>query len=445
MKMNFTKCLFVAGGVLTASFASAQTIQDYDLNGVVNDAKLVLDVMEGQYPGYIQQVNEVFERNQTFSNKSGGTYEINLVVHVVWNTNNPEENIPDSVIYNQVDILNADYSRQNADTSNLRPIFLPVAGNPDIQFNLVGIERVETQATFTPSFTGMPDNVKQTANGGSDAYDTEHYLNIWVCQIQPLFGSALFGYAYPPAGLSNWPAGSEAPSADLEGVVLDYRTVGSNNPVPYPNPQGGGSIDFLGRTAVHEVGHYLGLRHIWGDGGGIFGGDSCGADDGCADTPNQGAQSNFDCNTSNNTCTDSIGGAPDPNDLPDLIENYMDYSSEACSNMFTMDQVVIMRSVLENERIGLLSSVASVGEVEEKKVTVYPNPAKEVLTIQTLSENHEETEIFIINMLGEKIWGNPLTSSGVITVDLTEIPNGIYFVVYSEGNHTSNEKVVVSK
>ena len=111
----------------------------------------------------------------------------------------------------------------------------------------------------------------------------------------------------------------------------------------------GGSFVINGRTATHEVGHYFGMRHIWGDGGGIFGGSSCNEDDGIADTPNQGAQSSNNCDTTLNTCVDPVG------DMPDLIENHMDYSDETCKNMWTQMQADFIRNVLENERSGLLS------------------------------------------------------------------------------------------
>lgn len=396
----------------------------YVHNGVINDSKLVLDLMDKKYPGYKNQVTNVFNQNASGSLKSGQTYTINTVVHVVWKNNN--ENIHDSIIERQIDILNEDYGRTNADTVNLRPMFDPIAGNPNIQFNLVAIERVQTNETFSVSFTGLPDNVKESANGGSDAWNTEHYLNIWVCNIDGGLLGALFGYAYPPAGLSHWPSGSEAPSPNLEGVVLDYRTVGDNNPNPMADPNGGGgNVDFRGRTATHEVGHYLGLRHIWGDGGGFFGGDSCAEDDGCDDTPNQGAQSNFDCNTSLNTCIDSLGGQPSPNDMPDLIENHMDYSSEACKNMFSNDQIGIMRSVLENERVGLLSDATSIEEEIVNNISVYPNPTKGQLTIAIDYDLNNET-IEIINLLGEIVFQQRALSTQQI--DLSNFDKGLYVI-----------------
>ena len=125
-------------------------------------------------------------------------------------------------------------------------------------------------------------------------------------------------------------------------MVLHYPIVGSNNP---QNGDDGISGNEMGQACVHEVGHYLGLRHIWGD---PIGGSGCSVDDGISDTPNQNAASQFTCNYNLNSCTDS------PINYPDMVENYMDYSNDACMNMFTANQSIVMRSVLELARPGLI-------------------------------------------------------------------------------------------
>ncbi len=318
---------------------------------------LVLSANEANYPGYKQQLNSVFEAAKRRGQKSRSArnqqvYTIDVVVHVVWK--DTIENLPDTLIQAQIAALNEDYRRMNANASDIRPAFAGVVGDPEIEFNLTTINRVQTNEEFSVDFLSgaLPDNVKQTANGGSDASDTELFLNLWVCKIQPitLGGISLgqiLGYAYPPADLPNWPAGQGAPSPELEGVVIDFRAIGPGNPNTID--LGMGVIPIEGRTPVHEVGHYLGLRHIWGDGGGFTGTDGCTVDDGIADTPNALDQSNFDCDVTKNTCVDAA------NDLPDMIENYMDYSAETCMNSFTIGQIDVMRGVLEGPRCGLIS------------------------------------------------------------------------------------------
>ena len=109
-------------------------------NGVINDQLLVMKTMESQYPGYYEQVSKVFQKNKSRENHSYNKnilHEISVVVHVVHQS--PEENLPDSVIYSQIEVLNEDFQRLNADSNNLRSIFMPIAGNPNIKFNLVQI------------------------------------------------------------------------------------------------------------------------------------------------------------------------------------------------------------------------------------------------------------------------------------------------------------------
>ena len=422
--------------LFTFSCFVGQDPLDYvlDKSGIISDHDYVIDYLEKKHPGFKNAYAKTFDDAKTFSNKSGQLYTINVVVHVVWN--DPSENLDDSIIFNQFEILNEDFQRLNSDTSNLRAIFQPVAGNPNIEFNVYDIIRVQTNETFGISLSGLPDHVKQTSQGGSDAFYPEYFLNIWICKLDNLFG-ALFGYAYPPAGLANWPPNSNAPSPELDGVVLDYRTVGNNNPNVYPNPNGG-VFDLIGRTAVHEVGHYLGLRHIWGDGGGIFGGSSCGADDGCLDTPNQGYQSNFDCDTTLNTCIDSIGNNVDPNDLPDLIENHMDYSSESCSNMFTMEQSVIMRGVLENERMDLINPPLSLDHHNITSILVFPNPAKHIVNIE-IPKTNQLNQLKIVDVSGRLIF-QQFFEEETITVDLGNFKKGIYVV---NVNSNYNSRLVI--
>lgn len=428
--------LLLAGLLMSGvSFAQEFNPENYVQNGIVNDSKLVMDVMENQYPGYKNQVNASFEQAKLAGlAKTGERKTINTVIHVVWKE--AAENLPDSVILRQMEILNEDYTRTNADTVNLRSIFEPVAGNPNIDFNVISINRVQTDATFTVDlFGGLIDAVKSSSTGGSDAWDTQQVLNIWICKIDGGLLGALFGYAYPPAGLSNWPTGSTAPNPNLEGVVLDYRTIADNNPNPYPNPQGGGNINLVGRTATHEVGHYLGLRHIWGDGGGLGGGDSCGADDGCADTPNQGAQSNFDCNTNNNTCIDPV------DDLPDLIENHMDYSAETCKNMFTNDQIAIMRGVLADQREGITQEYVGLEENISNTFSMFPNPANDNLTISIEQNGSQPFEI--VNVLGKVVKSG--TFNGQTTLDLSTFKTGIYFVKVGDNSSEEIKKLIVRK
>ena len=142
----------------------------------------------------------------------------------------------------------------------------------------------------------------------------------------------------------------------LQGVVIHYTTVGKNNPVANDDNMIENNI---GRTAVHEIGHYLGLRHIWGDANPLFGGgDGCSLDDGILDTPNAADQAGYICDLNKNTCNNDNFGSSGI-DLPDMIENYMDYSPEACQNIFTNGQINVMRNILEICRPNLINQNTS--------------------------------------------------------------------------------------
>ncbi len=375
---------------------------------------------------------------------------VHVIVHVVWKE--AAENLDDSIIEDQIRVLNEDFNRRNADTVNLRTLFQPEAGTPGIQFELADIIRVETDVDFAVDLLGtnlLPE-VKHNALGGSDALDTDQYLNIWVCKIQPieLFGivvGQILGFAFPPNNLPNWPENSGAPAPDEDGVVIDYRVFGSNNPNPIENPDGSGNITVKGRTPVHEVGHYLGLRHIWGDGG-ILGPNDCAQSDGIDDTPYANAQSAFDCDTTKNTCLQvesHYGG-----DVPDLIENYMDYASEDCMNMFTRNQATLMQNVLLGPRSGLLTPFSAVSDLREQiGLRIVPNPSDGHFAVKLETGHYTDGLVKILDADGRVIISRDrLTlSPGVQTISFEEIrlAPGLYFVEIRTPQGAMAEKMIV--
>ncbi len=271
-------------------------------------------------------------------------YTIPVVVHVL---HQGEEygvgsNIPDEQIFSQLETLNQDFRRLNADTTETRDDFKAVAADTEIEFVL---------AMRDPE--GLPTNGIVRTRAGQESYqlgeevklgaisywDPDKYLNIWVTNLT----SGLLGYAQFPVGdflgLQQHVTNSLYP----DGVTVDYEFFGV----------GYNTNDFSrGRTATHEIGHYFGLRHIWGDGG-------CNTDDYLEDTPSQdGASSSASCQLTKATC----------NSL-DMIENYMDYSPDVCMNIFTEDQKERMRTVLEYSprRRSLLSSDAALPPVSVAK------------------------------------------------------------------------------
>jgi hypothetical protein len=403
-------------------------------------SKEAVDYNQSLNAGYADAVEAAFGQAGSWSAAHGPKRDIltiPVVFHIVYNE--PEENLHDSILFNQIEGLNNDYARHNADTSNMRSAFNPVAGGTQIRFALAsvdpngnpttGITRTQTDTeTFGDLFELMMgsfeslEKVKSTANGGHDAWDQSRYLNIWICDMSLSGMTALLGYATPPADLPNWPEGATEGMGD--GVVLQYQVIGSNNPI------GIDGYEIRGRTATHEVGHYLGLRHIWGDG------SDCTAEDGIDDTPHAVAASEQNCDVMRNGCTDNITGV---GDLPDMVENYMDYSAETCQNSFTKGQAQLMHGVLATQRYDLVHNNAALG-ITENTVTIscYPNPAGRSTTI-TSSEALKSISVY--DTKGALI-SKQEAGGFSAEVALDGLRNGIYLIVATSQNGVSGQQRV---
>ncbi|MBL4657303.1 MAG: T9SS type A sorting domain-containing protein [Flavobacteriales bacterium] len=281
---------------------------------------------------------------------SGTVITIPTIVHVLHNLTLPDQNIPDSVIHSQIEVLNEDFRRMNADAANTRAIFDSIAADVEVEFCLAsadpagnvitGINRVVTTQTGFEVFGAGIDDMKSSASGGADAWPRDQYLNIWVCNM------TVFGASGSILGFAQFPGDDAA----TDGVVIQYNFMGrTNDPVQADSS--------LGRTATHEVGHWLGLRHTWADDQNIFTGiGTCDSSDRVDDTPNQKSASSYNCDMTINECSNEAPywGTTDP---PAMVENFMDYSSDSCSNMFSIGQKTRMWAFLNTDRLPLQSSV----------------------------------------------------------------------------------------
>jgi len=394
-----------------------------------------IEYQESLTPGFQAIVTESFEyakkNRQTAIEKSDEIVIIPVVFHIVFSTS--QQNLSTAVIQNQIDILNKDFQRLNADTIQMRSIFNNVKGATNIQFELASLDPsgnitngITRTSTATASFGTVNlllgnfsdvEKVKSSSLGGTNPWNPNKYLNIWICNMSLNLGTGetpvLLGYGTPPTGLPNWPTGS-IPSL-IDGIVVQYQCVGSNNPNPLEI--GGEQIAVSGRTVTHEVGHYLGLRHIWGDG-------DCTQQDGINDTPNASSQSDKDCNLTKNTCLDNILG----HDLPDMVENFMDYSAETCQNTFTQGQADLMCSVLQNQRFSLVNfNSATIHEVKkEVSAKLFPVPACKELNLVT-SEPMEGT-IRVVDINGATMSLQEMNNSDHNKIDVCNLKNGVYFV-----------------
>ena len=364
-----------------------------------------LTYLETLHPGFNEAAENTFftalrESKIKTKKEQDSVIKINVVFHIVYN--NAQQNIEDSLVYSQIRVMNDAFRRTNADTVNTRDTFKPFAADAGIEFVLAtqdpdgnpsnGIIRKETfRGTFgsNPTSLSAADLVKNE-NVGSAPWDTDKYLNIWICDLSISGVDALLGYAYPPTGSDHWTGNNSFASSERQGVVCHYKVVGENNP---------SSLATGSKTMVHEVGHYLGLRHIWGDGG-------CAVDDFMDDTPRARRASNG-CNKGVNTCNETIG-----EQFPDMLENYMDYSNEVCQNLFTNDQVDQMRSNLRlfrssiyEEQVKPLPSPDVINAVLNE-TGVYPNPVIEgKLNVYLKNVDVNDTyDMTLYNLLGQPIF-----------------------------------------
>src|SRR5258706_1591051 len=266
-----------------------------------------------------------FATGRSLLARSGVTV-IPVVVHVVHKTS--AQDISDAQIHSQIDVLNRDYRKTNPDVASTPAAFAPLAADARVQFELAttdpngaatnGIHRV---ATTTDAFSN-DDKVKASATGGADPWPSDRYLNIWVCQL----GNNLLGYAQFPGG-----------PTDTDGVVILHSGFGSTGTAAAPFA--------LGRTATHEVGHWLNLRHIWGDDG-----TGCNGSDFVNDTPNAAGPNYGAPAFPHVTCMNGPSG--------DLFMNYMDYVDDAAMVMFTNDQVTRVQACLDADRASIGTTLA---------------------------------------------------------------------------------------
>ena len=387
-----------------------------------------------------------YQENKSVNPKNNTVITIPVVVHIVHRQIHQNigsgTNISNEQIEDQLRILNEDFSKTNPEFPNPpRNSFINYAGNPGIRFCLAnidpngnpttGITRTSSQkSSFDADDNTDADAMKESTYGIKN-WDPLRYLNIWVVNLSNSSGGGqTLGYAYPP-GLQG------SGQSWRDGLVVDYQHFGSISAA--------NSSD--GRTATHEVGHYLGLSHTFCENGG-----------GCCDNDNN---SWFGLNvddtpatddvyfgpvnstTNNNTCNDVNYGFS--GDLLDMDENFMSYASN--SWMFSNGQVDLMQIVLNgttsqggrknlwnNSNITVNCLPTSTNYIiENHNITIYPNPTKRDLFINT---SEKVISISVCNLLGKEVISKT-TNNKVLS--LNNLNNGIYLI------HVKTEKGIVSK
>jgi hypothetical protein len=351
-----------------------------------------------------------------------GVLRIPVVVHILEYGNST---ITDARVHSQIAALNRDFRKRNADTSKIPDRFKNFAADIEIEFALAtadpkgrattGIIRKKTSVKLWE----LDDKIKFSASGGSNAWDPTSYLNIWV---GPMY--RVLGYSSEPGG-----------PLETDGVVINPSAFGTT----------GAAAPFnLGRTATHEVGHWLGLIHMWGDA-------YCG-DDLVSDTPPQSIYTvgcpsgmRFSCNNG-------------PNGT--MYMNYMDFADDACMQLFTHGQKERMRSLFADGgvRAPLLSSkglnapwsneppdpeeepVIEPAPIVPAAAKVYPNPVFNELVLKT-DPIWIGSQLQLLNMTGVVIQ-RILINSTEQKLLLGTLPKGVYFLKGQNGEYVINEKIV---
>ncbi|HVU84988.1 MAG TPA: M43 family zinc metalloprotease, partial [Puia sp.] len=347
----------------------------------------------------------------------GEVIVVPVVVHILYNNN--QQNITDGQVLSQLKVLNDDYRRLNADSVNTPAPFKGVAADSKIIFRLAKVDPNGYYTTgiihkyTSQGFFLSDDEMKFSSSGGDDAWDCHKYLNIWVCN---LFGRTL-GYAAMPGG-----------PVERDGVVILYTAFGTTGSAAAPYNKG--------RTTTHEIGHWLGLRHLWGDA-------VCG-DDGIADTPPQeGSTSGCPSFPQLSSCS--------VNSYGNMFMDYMDFTDDACMNMFTKDQAAEMRSLfaLGNVRNSILASTVcdstlalkdtavsdSGNTVTGITISVFPNPFTDHFTIHSNDgKGLTGVKANLYNIAGRLLLQQTISSSDM-TIHTSDLPAGIY-ILKLEGLNT---------
>lgn len=347
----------------------------------------------------------------------GSVVTIPVVVHILYNKS--QENVSDEKVFSQIKVLNESFRRLSADTVNTPEWFKGIAADCGIEFKLA-ISDPERRSTtgivrkYTPvTKWGIDDQMKSSARTGDDPWDTQNYLNIWVCNLSNV------------AGYSSFPGGPEA----KDGIVIGYNVFGKNSKMGYEQ----------GKTAVHEIGHWMGLRHIWGDG-------YCG-DDWVDDTPKQGSFTPGCPSGIRPSCSNGPSG--------DMYMNYMDLTLDACINLFTEGQKERMRTLFEGggARYAMLSSYGlSQPTNNEPRPTeeppglsghrMYPNPAtNEIILDLSYDIRWMGKQIRITNVQGQAVMQVPVNSK-IVKLDISRLTPGLYFLMTQKEDATIKQKFI---
>lgn len=335
-------------------------------------------------------------------------FRIPVVVHILYNTS--VQNISNDQVISQIKVLNEDFRKKNADINRTPGIFSNLATDCQLEFVLAtrdpqgkpttGITRKQTGIMVF----GMDDRIKFSSLGGHDAWDASSYLNIWIGNL----AGGLVGYSSPMGG-----------PLEKDGVVIRYTAFGTSGSASSPFDRG--------RTATHEVGHWLGLQHIWGD-------EYCG-NDGIDDTPPQQSASRGCPNGIISSCNNS----------GNMYMNFMDLTNDECMNMFTVGQRARMRAafIFGGPRNTILASKGATApepgagnELSDGStfpdLISYPNPVSNRLIVHLPDDiKWQQCLMTLHNQMGQSL--RSFRPAGkTFSIDLSALSPGVYFIKFNQ-------------
>ena len=359
-------------------------------------------------PGTAQRVNGIPE-----------IIKVPVVFHILYQ--NREQNISLETLDLLISALNRDLNKRNSDTSNIPSVFKSLAVSMGFEFKIATTDP-HGKATngvirkYTPvGYWLSDDKMKFNASYGDDAWDSKSYLNVWICNMKDVLGY------------------STLPGMDpkKDGIVLSFDDIiRARGTSPTIN-------DY--RTIVHEVGHWLNLYHIWGEG-------YCG-DDKVEDTPKQGSYTPGCPNGIRVTC----GNGP----VGDMYMNFMDFTDDVCMNMFTKGQRKRARVLFEagGPRNSILYSkglnVPLIPYIEPKSfyptwmhVRVYPNPASNSINVYfDYDVRWMGRKIQVLDMSG-RVVSSKIISSTIEIIDVSRLTAGVYFIRAEKGEEKIHTKFI---
>lgn len=397
---------------------------------------------EQQFEKWISPQTDKIKKALKTGKYTNDTLIIPVVVHVIHNGTplGEKENISDERILSQITVLNQDYMRIiNTPGYNNNPIGADIG----IEFRLAkadpqgnptnGIDRVSLSG-----YVWNTNNVEKILKPKTQ-WDPTKYFNIWVCEFGGSAGDlkGVLGYAQFPSdskldGLDN---GEEIAATD--GVIIDWRAFGTSDKVA-----GTYFVGYdKGRTLTHEMGHALGLRHIWGDN------SLCTVDakdsfkDYCPDTPASSAP-NYSCDTVVDSCPS------DPQN--DMTENYMDYCKDTCFNTFTLDQKARILTVLANSPRRASLTASDVWKIPEEKnlkgeTILYPNPVTDVLNVTFTNSDRVATGYKIFNNIGALIHKDVVNSKSEFQINTSNLTSNIYILEVKTNKGSAKFKFIVRR